>query len=168
MAASASVPLIFKPLKLGDHYGADIEVQLVDGGVHDNQGIVSLLAMNCNVVLVSDACGQLLFLPKMGRMPVIDLGRYGKRLMDTLMERVRGANFIDLNARKQSGLLREFGYVHMKSGLSGETQLASASQEARGQVVLLVTLCGIRREFQEALARLRPDLDTFSQNEAGP
>ena len=43
---------------MGEAYDG-IRVQLVDG-VHDNQGTVALLALNCNVLLVSDACGQLL------------------------------------------------------------------------------------------------------------
>ena len=34
-------------------------VRLVDGGVHDNQGIASLLEQACSVMLVSDASGQM-------------------------------------------------------------------------------------------------------------
>jgi hypothetical protein len=63
VAASACVPTVFAPLRLGKFYNRDdkdIDVTLVDGGVHDNQGTVSLLASDCNVVLVSDACGQLM------------------------------------------------------------------------------------------------------------
>ena len=33
-------------------------VRLVDGGVHDNQGVAGLLEQECSVVLVSDASGQ--------------------------------------------------------------------------------------------------------------
>ena len=36
-----------------------IDVELVDGGVHDNQGIASLLDQDCTVILVSDASGQM-------------------------------------------------------------------------------------------------------------
>jgi hypothetical protein len=74
------------------------QVTLVDDGVHDNQGTVSLLASECNVVLVSDACGQLLLepVPPPGLTAAI---RSAKRSMDTLMERVRLANFFsDLDA----------------------------------------------------------------------
>jgi hypothetical protein len=40
VAASACVPGIFAPLRIDDAYDG-IQVQLVDGGVHDNQGTVS-------------------------------------------------------------------------------------------------------------------------------
>jgi predicted acylesterase/phospholipase RssA len=59
VAASACVPGLFAPLCIDGAY-KDFQVQLVDGGVYDNQGTVSLLALNCNVLLVSDAAGQLL------------------------------------------------------------------------------------------------------------
>lgn len=58
VSASAGVPGIFKPLRIEDFY-PDLDVELVDGGVYDNQGVVALLAHNCNVLLVSDAVGQL-------------------------------------------------------------------------------------------------------------
>jgi hypothetical protein len=51
VAASAAVPGIFSPLELGDAY-PNVRIQLVDGGVNDNQGVASLLASNCNVLLV--------------------------------------------------------------------------------------------------------------------
>lgn len=98
VAASACVPTVFAPLRLGRHYEQDVEVTLVDDGVHDNQGTVSLLASECNVVLVSDACGQLLLepVPPPGLTAAI---RSAKRSMDTLVERVRLANFFsDLDA----------------------------------------------------------------------
>jgi predicted acylesterase/phospholipase RssA len=61
VAASACVPGVFAPLQLQAQFeDSAIRVSLVDGGVFDNQGTVSLLASNCNVLLVSDACGQLM------------------------------------------------------------------------------------------------------------
>jgi predicted acylesterase/phospholipase RssA len=62
VAASACVPMLFAPLRLASCYDG-MELSLVDGGVHDNQGTVALLASDCNVILVSDACGQLLLQP---------------------------------------------------------------------------------------------------------
>jgi len=61
VAASACVPGLFEPIVLPKLYereaGPDAEkqaiaVRLVDGGVHDNQGIMSLLEQDCNAVLV--------------------------------------------------------------------------------------------------------------------
>src|SRR5262249_40437716 len=59
VAASACVPTVFEPMRL-NRYFQDIEVSLIDGGVFDNQGTVALLGSDCHVVLVSDACGQLM------------------------------------------------------------------------------------------------------------
>ena len=58
VAASACVPGIFPPIALRGLYPG-IDVELVDGGVHDNQGVASLLEQDCTVLLVSDASGQL-------------------------------------------------------------------------------------------------------------
>ena len=92
VAASACVPGIFAPLVLDAPYDTDLSVRLVDGGVYDNQGTVSLLALNCNVLIVSDAAGQLLLEPHEGT-GLKGLGRHAMRSMDTLMERIRQANF---------------------------------------------------------------------------
>ena len=107
----------------------DIHVQLVDGGVHDNQGTVSLLALSCNVVLVSDACGQLA-LEKRPADGVRGLVAYANRSMSTLMERIRLANFADLAARRRVGLLRGLMFLHMKAGLDAETVRLPFSQES--------------------------------------
>ncbi len=57
VAASACVPFVFVRLELSGAF-TDDTVQLVDSGVHDHQGAELLLAANCNVVLVSNACGH--------------------------------------------------------------------------------------------------------------
>ena len=54
-ACPAPVPADHARRRLYD----DVDVELVDGGVHDNQGIASLLEQDCNVILVSDASGQM-------------------------------------------------------------------------------------------------------------
>jgi hypothetical protein len=68
VAASACVPGIFEPLPLVDlyermpwdgHGKIRPVVRLVDGGVHDNQGVAALLEQGCSVLLVSDASGQM-------------------------------------------------------------------------------------------------------------
>ena len=58
VAASSCVPGLFEPLVL-DKLFPDRTLRLVDGGVHDNPGISALLDQDCNVVLVSDASGQM-------------------------------------------------------------------------------------------------------------
>ena len=59
VAASACVPGLFPALKLPKLYERHPVVRLVDGGVHDNQGIAALLDQECSVIIVSDASGQM-------------------------------------------------------------------------------------------------------------
>jgi hypothetical protein len=165
VAASAGVPMVFAPLRMGKFYGDGIDVSLVDGGVHDNQGTVALLASNCNVVLVSDACGQLLMegAPTKGLKGLV---KSTLRSMDTLMERVRLASFGDLDARRRSGLLRGLMFLHMKAGLDADVVRLHFSQEAYGLRREPLTPAGVRKDFQETLANLRTDLDLFTADES--
>ena len=105
----------------------DIHVQLVDGGVHDNQGTVALLAHDCNVLLVSDACGQLAARKEPRRR--VGAPAYAKRSMDTLMERMRLANYARSRGAPARGLLRGLMFLHMKAGLDAETIRLPFSQE---------------------------------------
>ena len=57
VAASACVPGLFEPLVM-DGLFEDVSVELVDGGVHDNQGIASLIEQECSVMIVSDAAAD--------------------------------------------------------------------------------------------------------------
>ena len=85
VAASAGVPGIFTPLALSGLYDRGIRVQLVDGGVHDNQGVQGLLYERCTHFVVSDASGQMLDEKDSatGLLPVM------LRSNDILMDRVR-------------------------------------------------------------------------------
>ena len=164
VGASACVPGIFAPVELDGHYEGDVKVRLVDGGVHDNQGTVALLAHSCNIILVSDACGQLLFESE-GGQGLSGLGAYGKRAMDILMERVRQANFADLSARRQVGLLRTLMFVHMKAGLDSDVLRRTYSQRSFSVRQSALTSSGVRKDFQKTLAELRTDLDDFTEDE---
>ncbi len=57
VAASTAVPGVFAPLGLLGLYPG-IKVQLVDGGVHDNQGLQGLKDRACAVYWISDASGK--------------------------------------------------------------------------------------------------------------
>ena len=160
VAASACVPFVFAPLKLDTAYDG-VQVHLIDGGVHDNQGTVALLAMNCNVLLVSDASGQLMFESGSGSMT-----DYAHRAMDTLMERVRLANYADLSARVRSGLLRGMMFLHMKDGLDANVKRLRFSRDSYSMEQTLVSSCGVLKTFQKALAELRTDLDDFTADES--
>jgi predicted acylesterase/phospholipase RssA len=168
VAASACVPTVFAPLRLGKFYkenGVDIDITLVDGGVHDNQGTVALLAAGCNVILVSDACGQLM----LERSPPKGLRGLIKSTMrpsDTLMERVRLANYADLDNRCRSGLLRGLMFLHMKAGLDSDVIRPIFSREAYDLHRAPLAPAGVSKDFQQALAELRTDLDVFKPEEA--
>lgn len=164
VAASACVPGIFSPLRIEEAYDG-IVVQLVDGGVYDNQGTAALFAHSCNVVLLSDAAGQLM-LEKKPQEGLKGIGSYAKRSMDTLMERIRQANYADLSARLKTGLIRGLMFIHMKSGLDADLIRLPFSSEAYRVKRSLLTPYGIRKEFQQALAELRTDLDDFSPDES--
>jgi predicted acylesterase/phospholipase RssA len=164
VAASACVPGVFAPLCIDGAYDG-VQVQLVDGGVYDNQGTASLLALNCNVVLVSDACGQLM-LEKAPTPGLMGLLGYANRSMSTLMERVRLAGFADLAARRRAALLRGLLFLHMKAGLDADPIRRIASQEAYHQRRAPLTPSGVRKDFQTALAELRTDLDAFTEDES--
>ena len=164
VAASACVPGAFRPLEIAAAYPG-LRVQLVDGGVHDNQGVVSLLAHNCNVLLVSDACGQLL-LKEVPGDGLTGLADYARRSMDMLMERVRLASFGDLLSRRRSGLLRGLMFLHMKAGLDADPIRLPFSVESYDLQRSPLSPSGVRKDFQKALAELRTDLDAFTPDES--
>jgi predicted acylesterase/phospholipase RssA len=164
VAASACVPGIFSPIRIDDAYEG-LEVQLVDGGVCDNQGTAALLAMSCNVLIVSDAAGQLLLEKKPAPGPR-GLISFALRTQDTLMERIRGANHSDLGARRRSGLLRGLMTVHMKAGLDADPIRLNFSQQSHTLQRTPLSPSGVRRDFQQAVAELRTDLNAFTPDES--
>ena len=108
VAASACVPGIFEPLSLPDLYERPLPpgatkvrplVRLVDGGVHDNQGVSSLLEQGCTVMLISDASGQ------MEDMDTPSSGLIGVplRTSSILQSRVRASQYQDLASRRDGG-----------------------------------------------------------------
>jgi len=163
VAASACVPGVFEPLKLEAPYETPVDVHLVDGGVYDNQGTVALLASNCNVLLVSDAAGQLMLDPAPQAKGLMS---YASRAMDTLMERVRQANFGDLSARRMTGLVRGMMFLHMKAGLDADPILLDFSDEAYTLKRSTLSKSGVRKDLQQALAELRTDLNAFTPEES--
>ncbi len=165
VAASACVPGVFAPLKLVAPYDPAIDVRLVDGGVYDNQGTVALLAANCNVLIVSDAAGQLL-LEREPTPGLRGLLSYAGRAMDTLMERVRQANFGDLSARRMSGLVRGLMFLHMKAGLDADPIRLAFADDAYTVKRSTLSASGVRKDLQQALAELRTDLNVFTPDES--
>jgi predicted acylesterase/phospholipase RssA len=159
--ASAAVPGVFRPIKLKALYPKRV-VRLSDGGVHDNQGIFGLLEQDCNVVIVSDGCGQLTADAK----PSWFFTRVLKRANDILMDTVRRNAYRILAMRVRSRRIRELHFIHLKRGLPTDdvTWVRGRPAEARA-VPTESERSGLDAQTQRALAAIRTDLDCFSQNE---
>ena len=138
-------------------------VALVDGGVHDNQGIASLLDQDCTTILVSDASGQIDDAARPKRWPA----RVATRAQTVLMSRVRGQQITDLASRLRSETVRGLMVVHMMKGLSSSPRDWVGCQEPYTPeddalppgIAAQRPAYGIDPDVQRALARLRTDLD---------
>ncbi|TMP29432.1 hypothetical protein CWB99_09500 [Pseudoalteromonas rubra] len=162
VAASSCVPGLFPPLQLQTLYEGE-QVTLVDGGVFDNQGTASLLEQDCDSILTSDASGQLEAhaQPSQGRFATT------MRTSEILQARLRSAQHRELKARTQSGQLNSLMYIHLKQGLSStDKDWIGAPSSSPAQTPTTTTEYGIHRDYQQAIASLRTDLDSFSDNEA--
>ena len=95
VGASSCVPVMFHPMPMFDLY-PDIELQLIDGGLNDNQGIRSLLETECVNIIVSDASGQL----PTGNAAVNNEGAIFFRADNILQERLRELQFKDVKERE--------------------------------------------------------------------
>jgi len=167
VAASACVPMLFAPVTFSGLYD-DVDVELVDGGVHDNQGVASLLEQDCDVVLMSDASGQIRAddRPRRGTIAVAN------RSKSILSSRVRGTQIADLVARWHSKALRGLMVVHLTKRLPSQPRNWIGCQDPYNEVDDVFApppgapTYGIDEAVQLALSQLRTDLDTFSDDEA--
>jgi len=167
-AASACVPGMFTPLELRGLYEG-ITVRLVDGGVHDNQGVFGLLDQNCSVMLVSDASGQMTTVdqPPDGPFDVL------LRTTSLLQARVRVASYREIEARRKSGRLKGLLFLHLKRGLEVEDRdwlHCDNPKELTPEQLLAqrakLTDYGVLKRVQRLVAGIRTDLDAFSDTEA--
>lgn len=169
VAASACVPAIFEPLVLDGLYPNRL-VRLVDGGVHDNQGIAGLIEEGCNILLISDASGQM----ESQNYPKTGLLNVPLRTNSILMARVREAEYREVDARRRSSLLRGFMFVHLKKGLNVEPidwikcddPFDQADKQFAAVTPGSTTSYGLLKEVQRKLASIRTDLDSFNDQEA--
>ena len=111
VAASSCVPGLFEPLQFTGLY-PDITVSLVDGGVHDNQGLIGVIEQGCDNLIVSDASGQMdqEDAPSGGFLNVVS------RSNSVLQARLRDVQFRDLDTRGRSSIVRS-AVVHLKQEL---------------------------------------------------
>jgi predicted acylesterase/phospholipase RssA len=156
VVASACFPGGFPPMQIPGLFKGDLLVELVDGGVHDNQGIEGLRDRECTHLIISDGSGQMpdKVRPSV-RLPAV-LGRivsiYGdaereQRLLDALEEPDNTA------------------FMHLQTGLPASTRTpgeATVTQTAP----LETSEFGVHLKVQCALANIRTDLDAFCDIEA--
>lgn len=163
VAASACVPGIFHPLPIADLY-QDLTVQLVDGGVQDNQGVRSLLQENCTHIICSDASGQMGDIPepKTGLLSVL------ARTNSILMDRVREEEIAAFGPRIMAKKVKEFVLLHLKKDLIKAEKTWIGGADKKGQILNISgnTGYGVNREVQSYLSNIRTDLDSFSEVEA--
>jgi predicted acylesterase/phospholipase RssA len=138
VGASSGVPVLFPPTAiLGD--------LLVDGGISDNQGIEGLLdpENHCNIILVSDASGQL---QVQHTLSTSEISVYG-RTNEILQFQVRN-KLLKLLCKwgEEDTDHRRFAFVHLLINLK--------SRKGRPPRVSTSIL--------PALGRIRTDLDQFS------
>jgi hypothetical protein len=138
------------------------EIRLVDGGVHDNQGVAGLLDEGCTLILCSDASGQ------MGDDATPSNGSLGVplRANSILMDRVREAQYQDLAGRVDSGALQGLFYVHLKEALPAADVAWQGARDDWSEDRSEDDLYAIHPALQAKIAALRTDLDCFSQVEA--
>lgn len=162
VAASSCVPGLFEPLVLANLY-QDRTVRLVDGGVHDNQGTAALLDEACSLILCSDASGQM----DDQLEPADSATSVPLRANSILMDRVRETQYEDLCERTASGALDGVFFIHLKQDLeTSPRDWLGCDDPSVVRASCSITVYGIDRSLQRALACMRTDLDAFTEVEA--
>ncbi len=168
VAASSCVPVMFEPLILKKLY-PEIDVELVDGGVHDNQGIASILEQECDCVYICDGSSQLLDNSK----TTSNEFSLFYRVDNIVQERVRETQLLDMKARKYSSIIRDLKIIHLKKELTQEPwSWINCDDEPRKilQHQILedddLLKFGVMKNIQKLLSEVRTDLDSFNDIEA--
>lgn len=169
VGASACVPVMFHPMPLPDLYPG-IDLQLIDGGLHDNQGIAALIEQECNNMIISDASGQ---------MPTNEVATHNEAAVfyraDTILqERIRELQFMDLQERNNTTQLNSLLTVHLKNGLKAYPISWLYCIDPARSILYEDEKClsedllkyGVLRDVQKLLSEIRTDLDSFNDTEA--
>jgi len=167
VAASAGVPGLFPPMAVSNLY-LDRRVQLVDGGVFDNQGIVGVLDPDhlCSDFIVSDASGQSDATDK----PDTRLFNVLANSSSILSGRVR-EEMVNCVEELNPG---HVAYFHLTRGLfardiefNKQPMVKQPGSKMSAGIVSSEQEFGVHEDMQRALAHIRTDLDSFTDVEAG-
>ena len=158
VAASACVPGLFHPLAVSDLFEGK-RVQLVDGGVHDNQGVGGLFDSDCTELIVSDASGQMSDQDEPSTKIPAAVGRSTQGIYG---DRVREEQLSDAWRNYRSVI------VHLRRGLPTHTYYPRPAQglPERPAKEDGVRDYGVDARAADWIARTRTDLDAFSEIEA--
>lgn len=169
VAASSCVPVLFEPLLLSDLY-EDIDLELIDGGVHDNQGIASILEQECSSIIISDGSAQM---SNNYKNVANELSLF-LRVDTILQERLREIQLLDLKSRKYSENINQLYIVHLKKGL-GELPVSWINCTDVNRKILhdckigtpnQLLDYGLMKKIQQQLSEVRTDLDSFNELES--
>ena len=155
VASSACFPGGFPPMLVPGLFD-DLTVELVDGGVHDNQGVEGLVDRGCTHWLISDGSGQMPDLPRPSTRLPATLGRVISIYGDAERE------------QRLLQLLREGGsvaFMHLQTGLPARERTPGGKVTEK-DATLESTDFGVLEDVQRALAQVRTDLDSFCEVEA--
>jgi len=167
VAASACVPGLFDPLAINDLYydkinSEKIVPQLVDGGVFDNQGIISLLEQNCSQFIVSDASGQMGMENEIDTSPVSVL----LRVTSVFQDRIRTESLLHLIDSKGE---QNIAFINLRKGLEEREISWKDKNNQAGDDIIFPSTCqefGVDPTVQKRLSLMRTDLDAFTEVEA--
>jgi predicted acylesterase/phospholipase RssA len=169
VGASSCVPVMFNPMPLHGLYPG-IDLQLIDGGLHDNQGIAALIEAECKNIIISDASGQL----PISMAASNDGAATFYRADNILQERLRELQFLDIKERYNTTQLNTLITTHLKSDLQSDRISWTYCKDPVRKIVYGnrcgadndLTSYGIIRETQVMLSEIRTDLDSFHDAEA--
>jgi NTE family protein len=155
VVASACFPGGFPPMVVPGIF-EDLTVELVDGGVHDNQGVEGLVDRGCTHWLISDGSGQMPDIARPStRLPAV-LGRvisiYGDAEREQRLLQLLGAG-------------GSIGFMHLQTGLPARER-TPGGKVSEQETKLESTDFGVTEDVQRALAQVRTDLDAFCEVEA--
>jgi NTE family protein len=157
VGASSAVPGIFAPVPITDlydteEYGANQIIHLVDGGVYDNQGLEHLFREDCTHIIASDGSGPFFSEPN----PSDNIPGVLARTNEAMMRRIRTHNIKELGLRMKCRWQTDSGVQGPEVSESAFFHLRQSS--CKGSP--------FKKDYVEAIAHIRTDLDSFSEIEA--
>lgn len=148
VACSSAVPILFTPIVLKDLY-KDYKLSISDGGVYDNQGFSGLLSEECDYIICSDASGQM----DNQILSHTTIIKTNIRTIDIQMDKNRELMFENIQQKFEKGILKGFLFTHFKQNI----RLSEIKRKNK--------IDSYNNEFYELMAKMRTDLDIFSELE---